>query len=201
MDWSRSPRILLVYPDSFDFLDRNIDLLLLKRHAQDIGAQVAIVSPDLEIQQNARQIGIPYFQTAAIAQKLPWRRSRFRKTFLDREKPHPTLPELQAIARLATSNCWQRRPVRIVTFASGILAFIALLLFFLPSATITLPDVKQDQTFTISFWANPAITSPLPSGGLPVSEIRVVVESQGQAAAGRSPFQIKQPAGKSCSPT
>ena len=183
MDWSRSPRILLIYPDSFDFLDRNIDLLLLKRHAQDIGAQVAIVSPDLEIQQNARQTGIPFFQTAAIAQKTPWRRSRFRRTFFDREKPYPTLPELQALTRPVMPGFWHRRAVRIVTFISGILAVIALALFYIPSATITLPDVKQEQTFTISFWANPAITSPLPSGGLPVSEIRVVVESQGQAAS------------------
>jgi len=181
MDWSRSARILIVYPEVFDFLDRRIDLLLLKRTAQDLGAQIAVVSTDLEIQQNAREAGIPFFQTAAVAQKLPWRRSHFRHAFREGQGNNTQLSEMQSRARPAQAGFWQKKLVRIAAFSTAILVVIVLILFFMPSATIYLPDLKEKQTLIIPIWANQSIISPLPSGGLPAFEVTVVVESQGEA--------------------
>jgi hypothetical protein len=183
MDWSRSARILIVYPETFDFLDRKIDLLLLKRYAQNLGAQIAVVCTDIEIQQNAREAGIPFFQTAEVAQRVPWRRSRFRRAFREGQGNNLQLSELQSRARSVRAGFWQNKPLRAAIFLLAILSVVILGLFFVPSAQITMPDLKEKQQITLSIWASPAISSAQVSGGLPATEVSVVVESQGQAVS------------------
>jgi hypothetical protein len=53
-----------------------LDLRLLQRHALFLGAQLAIVAPSADIRQSARELGIPIFKTAAIAQRRTWQAKR-----------------------------------------------------------------------------------------------------------------------------
>ena len=99
MAWCRSGRILLVFPDSTRILVHKIDLILLYRSSQKLGAQLAIVSDDPELKINAKEIGIPVFGSATNAQKSPWRRTHFRKKIFDKEETGAKLSELQAIAK------------------------------------------------------------------------------------------------------
>ena len=180
MDWSRSGRILLIYPDSFDVLDRKIDLMLLKRYSQEIGAQIAVASTDSEIQQNAREAGIPIFESVTVAQKQPWRRSRFRRIFHERQGINPELSERQASARPPKAGFWQSKKLRIAIFLTAVISIILLGLFFVPSARIYLPDIREKQTIVLPVWASLTVPAALPSGGLPASEVSVIVDSQGQ---------------------
>ena len=183
MSWCRSARILLVFPGAFTVLDRKLDLMLLIRHSQELGAQLAIVCDDPEIRANAREAGIPNFLSASVAQKSAWRRTRFRRMFSEQKSFHLQLPELQSKARTRTARIWQNHRLRLAVFLTGILAVFVLVWFFIPSAHIYLPDIQSKQTIVVSVWASPVISYALPSGGLPVSVVSVVVESQEQAAS------------------
>ena len=173
----------MVFPAAFAVLDRKIDLILLKRHGQKLGVQLAIVSDDPEIRANASEAGIPNFLAASVAQKSPWRRTRFVRIFSEQKSNRLRLPEMQGKARTRTAEFWQNRKLRLVVFLIGILAVFALVWFFIPFAHIYLPDIQSKQTIVLPVWASPVISSALPSGGLPATVVSVVVESQEQAAS------------------
>ena len=183
MAWCRSGRILLVFPDSAKILVHQIDLMLLFRSSQKLGAQLAIVSGDPEVQINAKEIGIPVFSTATIAQKSPWRRTHFRKKIFDKKETGAKLSELQAMAKELGVLFQQSQKLRIAVFIVGILAVLSLAWFFVPSAKVIVPIIQKKQTINIPVWASPSLLTVNPSGGLPATISSIIVETQGQAAS------------------
>ena len=61
MNWSQTGRILLVWPNKWQVLNRRLDLVMVKRHASRLGAQLALVTHDAEVRFIANQVGIPVF--------------------------------------------------------------------------------------------------------------------------------------------
>src|SRR5512137_1281491 len=76
MAWSKAPRLLLVWPRRGRILDRKVDLVVLQRHAQLLGAQLGIVTGDYDVRANAADAGIPSFSSVVQAQKGSWRKPR-----------------------------------------------------------------------------------------------------------------------------
>ena len=183
ISWSKARRILLVWPKRGMVLGRQVDLLLLQRHAQQIGAQVAIVSGSAEVKMHARELGIPVFPNPEEAQQVPWRRARSRRRL---SPPHarPKDPFALRLDRDAlVSRAEEKRGTRFASFGVGLLAFLALVLFFLPGARITLKPRQITQQLTIPVNASTSIAAPNPSGGVPVEELTIVVEGRDQAAS------------------
>ena len=183
MAWCRSGRILLVFPDSARILDHKIDLMLLYRSSQKLGAQLAIVCNDPDVQINAKEIGIPVFVSATIAQKSPWRRTHFMRKIFDKKEPGSKLSELQGKAKNLGVLFLQSKKIRIAVFVIAMIAVLSLAWFFVPSAKIIVPVIQKKQTLTIPVWASPSLLSVNPSGGIPATISSVFVETQGQAAS------------------
>ncbi len=188
MGWSKSRRVLLIWPRLSGVLERKLDLVILLRHARQLGMQLAIVSRAPDVQQQARALGIPLFQTASEAQRRAWRRPRRRRAFrqpLSRSDLNQLRSAVSSDAPLQPD-----RLSRLLVFGLGVLAALALVLFFLPSARITLPLSQQSQSLDLPVFASPALTTVGLSGGIPAREVTVIVEAQqtipssGQSAVG-----------------
>jgi hypothetical protein len=63
--WSKSSRVLLVWPKRGRVLPRSLDLLLVQRTCLEVGAQLACVADDDDILDHARELGIPVSPGAA----------------------------------------------------------------------------------------------------------------------------------------
>ena len=79
MGWIQTGRIILVWPDRGHELERRLDLVLLQRHSVSLGAKLALVTQDSEVQFNAKLLGIPFFESLHQAQSERWRVRRRRR--------------------------------------------------------------------------------------------------------------------------
>jgi hypothetical protein len=189
ISWSKASRVLLIWPRKGQVLERKVDLLLLMRHAQQQGAQMAIVTRSHTVIDHARELGIPVFASPLKAQRSAWRKPPALLRQIHPANPLQSpqfLREQRAeLAGLHTASLLlpQKPWLNIAVFSSGILAFLLLVLFFYPGARIILSPERRSQELTIPVWASPSIETPNPSGGLPARVIRVVVEGSDQAAA------------------
>ena len=94
--WSRANRVLLVWPRRGRVLERYLDLVLIQRACQEIGAQLACLVEDELILDHAQELGIPVFRSVKTAQRMLWRRSRQKKTFEPKGwRPRAALEEQQ----------------------------------------------------------------------------------------------------------
>ncbi len=182
MSWCRSGRILLVYPEAARILDHKLDLKLLYRFSQTLGAQMAVVSDDPEVQINAKDLRIPVFSTEATAQKSPWRRLHFRWKLMER-KDAPRVMEAQGKAQSAVAAIWQRPKLRIAIFVVSLLAVFGLAWIFIPSAQVIVPEVKKEQSLKLPVRASTTLVGVNPSGAFPALVDNLIVEAQGQAAS------------------
>lgn len=198
ISWSKAPRVLLVWPRQGNILERRVDLLLLLRHAQSMGAQLAFVTRSAEVRRQARQLGIPLFRDAARAQRAPWRKPWFllRLPSLLRSRVRSDPASLRSrgveLRQKAPLNPW----LRYAAFAAGLLAFLALIAAFAPQAQIEIAPVREVQQMEIEAWAEPSVPSPSLSGALPAELLSVVVEGSSQAeSTGSSPVPARRSSG------
>ncbi len=72
MSWTKTGRILLVFPRRSRIRLRNLDLRLIQRHADLLGAQLAFVTRSRELRRSAQEAGIPAFRVVKTAQRRTW---------------------------------------------------------------------------------------------------------------------------------
>ncbi len=175
MSWAKTPRILLVYPRRSRILGRPLDLRLIQRHAFILGAQLAIVAPSANIRQSARELGIPIFRTATIAQRRTWQAQSTAETPVRRAPPS----DLRLMQREAvpTEGRWRNLiGIRLLFFTLAVVAILALLILFFPSATVALSPETRMQSLAISLSASPQGTTIGPNGKLPAHLASTVIE-------------------------
>lgn len=182
--WSKAQRVLLVWPRRGRVLRRSVDLLLVQRECRRLGAQLALVTRDPEVLASAGELGIPVFSSPEQAQKSHWRAPRGGR---GANRLLPLASRRPADAQDLREKRRQIQPEpplgagrRLLVFAAGVLAFLALALFFLPGATITLNPVVEAQQISLPVWARPTIQAANPSGGMPARALSVVVEGRDQ---------------------
>ncbi len=203
ISWSKARRVLLVWPRKGRLLERRVDLLLLLRHSQQLGSQLALVTRSSAVRAQARELGIPVFSDALDAQEVKWRRVRnqrkvaLRNAQLKKRKladpqslREQRLAELRRQKEAFLARLVEIRWLRLGMFALGVLAFLLLVLAFVPGAEVVVKPVQTPQTLNIAVWAGPDILTPSASGGLPVQAIMVVVEGRDQVD---SSGQVKIP--------
>ncbi|WP_322506943.1 baseplate J/gp47 family protein [Anaerolinea sp.] len=179
ISWNKSPRVLLVFPPKGSPIERPLDLLILQRYTQSLGATLGIVSRSPTVVQHAEELGIPCFSNALQAQRGSWRRTRGRRRLpfrVNKERPRilpqeyrQTQKELHTLPALPV---WQR----IGVFLAAILSILALIAMFVPSAQVVVPIPQQEQSLIFETRAVPDSNLELSTGVLPAQKVETVVE-------------------------
>lgn len=175
MSWAKAERILLVFPPRSRILPRPLDLQLLQRHAATLGAQLAVVSRSFDRRRSAEELFIPAFARIELAHHKSW----------ERENPVPTpvrrneRPDLDQMHREAfppeaawRSTFW----LRFGFFTLAVLAILAVLSLFIPTATIILNPATGLQSLTLNISASPGVTAVNLAGNLPSRLSSLIME-------------------------
>jgi len=183
MSWSDSARILLVWPSRGRVGSSMMDLRLLMRHAQALGAQVGLVTRNQAVRANAQHIGLPVFASTAEAQKATWRRGRRKRwnnpaaRLAARARLEKDGLVLQRLRSSARENHWL---LRVAAFSLGVVAVLAVILFFLPAARVTLVMPSKPQALEMEVRAGPGTAAASLSGGIPAAAMSVIVTAQAE---------------------
>jgi hypothetical protein len=186
MAWAKAPRILLIYPRRLRFVPRTLDLLLLKRHAASLGAQLALVSRSSELRARCVEAGTPVFETAGAAQRAEWSNPSAPRAPA-RRGPRP---DLRAARRsLPRPAPFSRIPfaARFLLFTLAVLAALAVFLLFLPSASVELTPAVQTQRLDLHVRAAPGVTAVNVIGVVPAHAVSAEVDgSRASTATGQT---------------
>ncbi len=186
--WSKTARVLLIIPERSIVLTRELDLVLLKRHCDSLGAQMALVTKNPEIRFRAHDLGIPIFSSPSSAYRKHWRTR-------DHNKPKELIVKntdiskreniysLKALAHPPVPPWMKRLEFRLLFFTLGVLAVVAIAGVLMPSAIITLKPVIKPQGITIQVMANSKNETVSVSGAIPAQSISVKVEGRDQIAS------------------
>lgn len=180
MEWAKTPRILLVWPVRGRVGVRPLDLALLRRHAEALGAELGLVTRNGEIRAAAREQGISLFSTTSAAQKKKW---------LERSPAHVQRrfqrPDLRALRQeLPAAELFPSHGIpalRLSVFALGVLAVLVVVLIFIPSAEVRLSVPEQRQSLDISVGASPNVDKVQLSGLVPARTLTLAIDGKDTA--------------------
>jgi len=128
-----------------------------------------------EICYAADELRIFSFSTISESQSKPWRRRAIRFKPI-RNATSPDLRSLHAEFHPPLTAWLDRPAARLSFFTLGVLAFISILLLFVPSATISLEPAPQIQELMFQVNASPDVAEVNLAGSLPVRVHEIIVE-------------------------
>jgi hypothetical protein len=172
--WAKTPRILLVWPKYEKITLRLLDLKVLHRHADSLGAQLGLVTRRANVRRDAESLGIPVFKSTADAQKKLWpesgpRSRRIPKTpRRDLRRVRDSIYEKEAPWRTSLLG-------RVFTFTVGVIAVLTVAAIFVPRAALTLYPKAQTQSVVIPVAASQSVDSVSVTGAVPARTISVTV--------------------------
>ncbi len=175
LSWAKTPRILLIWPKGEPVDLRPLDLRVLQRHADSLGAQLAIVSRGESIRRQAEALGLPVFKSSAEAQKKAWPAQSARM----RRIPRPPRGDLRAMRgeSIPAEAAWRSNLLaRILTFGTGVLAVLMIVSIFIPRATVTVYPESHTQSLTLPISARAGAEEGLAADTVPAQEERVTLQ-------------------------
>lgn len=175
--WAKTPRILLVWSKGERISLRPLDLKVLQRQADSLGAQLGLVTRRASVRREAEALGLPVFESSSAAQREAWPVHKARRQRVPRP-PRRDLRQLRAEALPPEAGWRTRLGVRVVTFAVGVLAVLTVAGLFVPRAAVTLHPEAQIQRLVFPVTADPSIQSVFVSGSVPARAETVVVEGE-----------------------
>ena len=90
LHWATAQRILLVLPDHGDLLLERLDLMRLRRFVDEQQQEVALVTGDSRVRNQAKPLGFAVFSTIHKGQRASerlWRRFRRQRHRVTRNTP------------------------------------------------------------------------------------------------------------------
>lgn len=201
MGWGKTGRILLVWPQDGAILLNQLEITLLQRHSQTLGAQLGLITRDGEIRTHASELGIPTYRNLHQAQQAIWRTPRrIRREQTNRairlRQGREGAPRLDLRAEKPPPAVLNLSPgVRWTAFALGVLAVLAIGAVIVPRGEIRLQPEVQEQKLEFTVQADPQARGISLAGIVPTDEIMVVVEGRDQLTASGSTSIPDQPAG------
>ncbi len=193
LSWAKTPRILLVWPKYEKVTLRVLDLKVLQRHADSLGAQLGLVTRRAKVRRDAESLGIPVFISTSVAQRNLWPDSAPRSRRIpkaprrDLRKVHDSVYEKEATWRTSLLG-------RFLTFTAGVIAVLVMTSLFVPHATLILYPEARTQSVVIPVAASELNESVLVTGQIPAQTISTTVSAD-QSLAITS--QISVPKSKS----
>jgi len=193
MSWAKTTRVLLVFPRRFRILNRPLDLRLVQRYAERMGVQLALVTRSVAVRQMAEDLKIPVFRNAGQAQRSAWPDEE-KAAPSYRRAPLPVLRRMRQEASPAESRWRGQLVARLGPFSLAVLAVLAVLLLFVPSATVDLKPQGLTQSEILSIRASPAVQTVNLAGNIPAQTALLVVEATRSTPASGSMVVPNQPA-------
>ncbi|MDX1613890.1 MAG: baseplate J/gp47 family protein [Candidatus Promineifilaceae bacterium] len=147
LNWSGSRRILLVLPEGGRVLGDYLDLVLLRRHADDLRIDVALVTDDGQLRRQASGLGFPLFSSAeeSLESDRGWWRGRRRSDYAGQRRLLDEADRMELARRKKARPTWQKWSLRYAAIVLYFLTLAVLLIaavYALPGARLTLePDV------------------------------------------------------------
>ncbi|MBI5295920.1 MAG: baseplate J/gp47 family protein [Chloroflexi bacterium] len=188
--WAKTPRILLVWPKGERIALRPLDLKVLQRQADALGAQLGLVTRRASVRREAEALGIPVFESSGTAQREAWPAREPRAPRAARP-PRRDLRQLREQASPPETSWRSRLSVRVIAFGLGVLAVLAVAGLFIPRAKVILHPEVQTQSLEFPVLANPDIQSVFVTGSVPARAESIVVEG-GKSAVVTSRIPVPQ---------
>lgn len=175
---SPTQRVLLVWPND-GFLDlQALDYLVILRFAYYLDIQIAVVLDDPAVVRLFKEYGISTFRSIPESQKKPWRKPKII-AHIDKFAKVENKEIINNFLEASNNSSKQSSLIfRWVFFLIGIASFFSLIIFLIPSATISLKPETNLQTATIPVRADPSITQVNITGAVPVKISDVLVEGE-----------------------
>jgi hypothetical protein len=177
LSWAKTPRILLVWPKFETVALRLLDLKVLQRHAESLGAHLGLVTRRANIRRDAQSLGIPVFDSTATAQKDQWPHSEPRS----RRIPNAPRRDLRKVRDIVYEKepAWRSSlPGRVITFTVGVTAVLVMAGLFVPRAAVTLYPESSVQSAVIPVSASESVESVSVTGSIPARKISIVVSAE-----------------------
>lgn len=177
LSWAKTARILLVWPKYEKVTLRLLDLKVLQRHADSLGAQLGLITRRANVRRDAESLGIPVFISTASAQKDLWPDPAPRT----QRAPKPARRALRQMRDSVYEKepAWRTSlPVRVVTFTAAVIAVLAVAGLFVPRAAVTLYPESQTRSIVIPVNASPSYKSVSITGKVPAQTLSVVVDAE-----------------------
>lgn len=172
--WAKTPRILLVWPKYENVTLRLLDLKVLQRHADSLGAQLGLVTRRGNVRRDAESLNIPVFDSTASAQKDVWLESPPRKRRIPKP-PQVDLRKRRDEIRIQEPAWMKSLLGRIIIFTLGVSAVLVLAWLFIPRAEVTLNPESKNISAIIPVQASLSFNSVSLNGDVPAQEIFVTV--------------------------
>ncbi len=176
--WSKTQRILLVWPNKGTIQLKPLEIILILRYAEDLGAQVAVVCDDLVLIKQMKELGISVFSSIPESQKKPWRKPKIKKR--SKFQSAHKIEDLSDYLNLQKSQRKSELPkgLRWFLFSIGIVSVFLVVLLFIPSAEVIVYPKTQNQHMNFNFQAEPMIKVTDNLGSIPVHLYKTVIEQQ-----------------------
>ena len=176
MNWSKTPRILLVLPRRRKFTLNTLDLKLLQRHAISLGAELGLITKSKKIIRAADELGIPVFASNLTAQRETWHPQKRKK--YKKHTRRKNLRKLRTKFHISEKK-WHTHPsARLGFFSLATLALLALAFAFIPKAQIEIEPERRIQSIIIPVCATTSTEDVFLSGSVPAYELRVNLTHQ-----------------------
>lgn len=177
LSWAKTPRILLVWPKYENVTLRLLDLKVLQRHADSLGAQLGLVTRWNNVKRDAESLKIPVFDSTSSAQKDVWLAPAPRQRRLAKP-PQVDLRKKRAEFAPKESAWIKSLAGRVIIFAIGVLSVLVLAGLFVPRAQVTLNPESKLVSALIPVQASLTFNSVSLNGDIPAKEIFVTVDVQ-----------------------
>ncbi len=177
LSWAKTPRILLVWPKYEKVSLRLLDLKVLQRHADSLGAQLGLVTRWNHIRRDAESLNIPVFDSTSSAQKDLWAVPAPRKRRLPKP-PQLDLRKKREEVRIPEPAWIKSLLGRIILFSIGVLSVLVLAGLFIPRAQVTLNPESKLVSAVIPVQASLSFNSVSLNGDIPAKEIFITVDLQ-----------------------
>jgi hypothetical protein len=184
LGWIRAPRVLLVFPHDGDLILRErLDLILIQREATRRRAQLALITHDPVVIENARDLGIATFRTVEESHRRYWQ-TRRAELSVSREERSKELDEdlVEAGTRLKPEDeglpPQTRRLIALIVFGLTLVLLLSGCYIVLPGATIHLAPAANQVSVATTVTADPEATAVDTDAGIVLARI-VGVEVEG----------------------
>jgi hypothetical protein len=179
IDWSQTPRVLLVWPERGKVLSSQLDLIILDRYCTSHGCQLALMTSDHDVKYQAQDAGIPIFDSRKQAQLQSWRipqRGSKRTKLQDIEREPRDNLSLERIDKPSRPKL----PIwgSIIIFSIGVLAVLTIAGLLLPSAEIRIEDKGSPRQLVIPVKADPDVKEIHLTGLIPAREKTLIITGQ-----------------------
>lgn len=183
LGWAKAARILLAFPRRRPPVLSRLDIILIQRAASQMGGQLAFTTRHPDSIKLAKLLGIPVFTSIQSAQRMPWLTAdRKHRLPVRRRSERANLVELRK-GLLSEPDQPTPNLLRYTAFMLGALAFLTLVLLFVPAAVIEVPITVEVQTINMTVRPTVGSTSVLPGVQIPAAAVHTTVAGQLETVA------------------